>query len=659
MLVATLPINEATVIALMNAQADIESIVHSKVSQSTVLLLQQCSALELAGLCVLHRSHLAISASNTSSTGHPQITSAKIERALGVLTDEIQERGDDAKVSLISSLRSVCWEDVYSALPEMKFALMSAEDMHSNALLSDQGIWDSAQGQHQAYEQKTPLYRADNLSYKINIQGLKQHDEQDILLRELERNPEESLTLQGFAGSGKTTLVARLSHLFNDFSTLYLTKNMGQISLLAPKLGKSIKAWTFEYLAHYILYYKWAGREYWGRRIELRENHAKLRPLNYHQIAKLLHLEGMNGFSAEIVAKIIDQIVNNYCFSSDLDIGPQHCPAQLKGLSTTLYVELAKTYWKSIKNPDPLSDIPILGIHQIKLVDENSLLIPDNFRYIIVDESHDISGSMAGMLKRSPQAIISLGDRFQVTDGKQYLADDAANIRERHLFQSMRVGNGVDSVFNVLLSEHKSVVLPGEFQGVSARKTTMSTYMEFSPPDFYCAMLSRDYWYAFIAIIQLAEANRPFVVMPGTLKALRTLIPQSLSYLHGFHEQRGHSELMGFGNWKELVQNSGQTNGLREVDAYFRKGFTAKQFKEILSRQLTVYTSDCYYVGLVSEAKSKEMSQVMLAPDVFDSHLLSIKDKRTQALNIIYTGMSRALDGILLPKNESEWLLQG
>lgn len=586
------------------------------------------------------------------------MTATKIDRALGVLVDEVQEQGEKARLSLISDLLSVAWQDIAEELPSLGIALMNEQEVHANALQSEQGIWDSAAQQHHAFEEKAPLYRAEYTSYNFNISGIRQHDEQDVLLHELAKNPEESLVLQGFAGSGKTTLVARLSHLFNNYTTLYLTKTMGQIHSIGPKLGSSVKAWTFEYLAHYILYYKWNGKAYWGRRIELRPDHSSLRPLTYHQIARLLNIEGMNGLTAETVAKIVDRIVTNYCASADADIGPQHCPWQLDGLSPTLYIELAKSYWKIIKSPDPLSKIPILGVHQVKIVDENSLAIPPNFRYVIVDESHDLSGSMVSMLQRSPQALVSLGDQFQVTDGKQRQSLEGGNIRERHLFQSIRVGNNVDSVFNQLLSQHTSIALPGAFQGVGARKTTVSTYEEYSPPDLPCAMLSRDYWYAFIAIVQLAQANRPFVVMPGTLSVLQTLIPQALSYLHGFHEQRGHSQLMGYGNWKELVRCKGQSNGLRDVDVFFRKGFTAKHFRDVLSCQTTVYTPDCYYVGLVAEAKSKEMSCVMLAPDIFDAYILDMKEQRTRMLNLIYTGMSRALDNILLPKNESKWLLE-
>jgi len=122
-------------------------------------------------------------------------------------------------------------------------------------------------------------------------------------------------------------------------------------------------------------------------RIELRPGHSKVRPLTYYQIARVIHAVPMNGFTADTVAKIVDQIVSNYCVSSDIEIGPQHCPWQLNDLSPALYVELAKTYWKAIKKPDVMSDIPILGIHQIKIVEENGLGIPNNFRTIIVDES--------------------------------------------------------------------------------------------------------------------------------------------------------------------------------------------------------------------------------------------------------------------------------
>ena len=659
----TFPVSEATLRELIDAQ---------NAGHTTAPILQQCSSLELAGLCVLNSAVKSAVNSAVKSLGNgaeknsektSSISIIKLERALGVVAEDMHDGGDSATQPVIKSLRSSDWKHILSLLPSMNIELMAEREMNTNALLSDQGAWDSAAQQHKEYEERAPLYRNDNIAHTFSIHGLKQHDEQDILLQELARNPEESLTLQGFAGTGKTTLVARLSHLFNDYSTLYLTKNMGQVKAITPKLGESIKAWTFEYLAYYILYYKWNGRDYWGRRIELRPGHSKVRKLTYYQIARIIQAVPMNGFTADTVAKIVDQIVSNYCVSSDVDIGPQHCPWQLNDISPALYVELAKTYWKEIKKPDVMSDIPVLGIHQIKIVEENELVIPNNFRTIIVDESHDLTGSMRNILKRSTQAIITLGDQFQRTEkqsvgGRSIAPFGASATRDRHLFQSMRVGNNVDSLFNELLSQHKALDLPGTFQGVSARQTSIKTYTEFSPPDYACAMLSRDYWYAFIAIIQLAEANRPFVVMPLTLTVLRTLIPQALSYLHGFHEQRGHSQLMGYKNWSELVQMKGQTNGLSDVDIYFRKGFTANMFAGILERQTTVYTPDCYYVGLASEAKSKEMSQVMLAPDIFDSYMLENKEQRTRMLNLIYTAMSRALDGIILPEKESAWLLE-
>ncbi|PCJ44447.1 MAG: hypothetical protein COA99_06855 [Moraxellaceae bacterium] len=668
------PVNDTTLSHLVHAQQS---------GQSCVPILQRCSGLELAGLCVLDSVSKSMAKAGTvqssivetsiDKTKHKQqIQLNKLERALGVVADDIAEQGDSAKRAVISRVRQADWAQIVALLPSLPIQLMNADDVSDNAQLSEQGVFDSAAQQHREYEDQEPLYRTKNTTYNFNIVGIKQHDEQDILIHELARNPEESLSLQGVAGCGKTTLVARISHLFNEYSTLYLTKNMDQIKAIAPKLGKSIKSWTFDYLAHYILYYKWSGKSYWGRRLELRPDHTKLRPLSYHQIAGIINAVPMNGYTAETVAKIIDRTVTNYCASADIDIGPQHCPWQVDNLSPTLYVELAKTYWKAIKNPDPGSNIPILGIHQIKLVEENQLAIPANFNYVIVDESHDLTGSMAAIIKRSPQAIIALGDRFQITDSKAICRPgqngtltpplEGPVVRDRHLFQSMRAGSNVDSVFNEVLSKHVAIELPGEFHGVSARNTTITAYTEFTPPDSPCAMLSRDYWYAFIAIVQLAQANRPFVVMPATLRTLQSLIPQSLSYLHGYQTQRSHSQLMGYDSWAELVENTGANNGLADTAAFFRKGFTSAQFTQLLSRQTRVYTpdcySDCYYVGLVSESKSKEMSRVMLAPDVFDEHILQKKEQRTRMLNVIYTGMSRALDEIILPKKESEWLLE-
>ena len=143
----------------------------------------------------------------------------------------------------------------------------------------------------------------------------------------------------------------------------------------------------------------------------------------------------------------------------------------------------------------------------------------------------------------------------------------------------MRVGRDVDSIFNRLLEENVELEMPGKFEGSKDRKTRVLVYELFTPPDMASAILSREYWYSFIAIMQLVEKNRPFYVLPSTLDVLKKLIPQSLSYFHGYPENRSYSQLIGCDSWRDLVMEKGYTNGLRDVDLIFKKGLTAKQFK--------------------------------------------------------------------------------
>ncbi|OUS27207.1 hypothetical protein A9Q99_15595 [Gammaproteobacteria bacterium 45_16_T64] len=631
-----LPIEPNTLIQLIEAQTS---------NLPLADIFNACNAVELAALCTLYSA-----ITSAKKAGKEIISPLKLERALGVLAEDIQEQGDHSRLSIIRRLHNANWSELQEQLSSYNLSLMETGDARASSTLNQQGIWDSSQ------QDKLSSNRPTDPTYHFNIQGIRAHDEQDVLLHELARNPEESLTLQGFAGCGKTVLVTRLSHLFNQRSTLYLTKNMGQITALAPKLGKSIKAWSFRYLAYYMLYYKMNGEAYWGKR-------TKLKRLSYRQLANYINARPMNGFTTDTVINIVDHIVSNYCQSADFDIGPQHCPWQLDGISPTLYIELANALWNTIKDPTPNSAMPILALHQIKMVDEMELPVPNNFRYVIVDESHDLPGSMANILKRSPQAVVALGDKFQITDGKKQSPLTLSNVRERHLFQSVRTGSNVDTLFNRVIDEHAGIALPGNFEGATSKDTAISTYTTFSLPDQPSAMLSREYWFAFVAIVKLANANRPFSIMPTTFSMLRSLIPQAIRFYHGHPTEHAHSQLMGYNQWRELVQYKGATNGLRDVDAIFRTGLTEDQFHQILSlnKGTSPAASDgsqnTYFIGLVTELKSMEMPYVMLAPDIFDSYILNLENQRTRILNLIYTGMSRALDGIILPKIESEWLL--
>jgi len=634
-----LPFNESTLLNLFDPLSS---------NSSQKKILQQSSDVELAALFVL--------SSVVESGNAGNIKKEKLVSALKIILNDFKERKDKARNPIIARLVDVRWKHIHSSFPLMGIEPMSEKELKTRTFIYTQGVWDDALvffGKGEEKQESDNLFRADGIAYDFNIVGLRQHDEQDILLHELARNSFEPCSVSGFAGSGKSTLVARISHLYDDDSTLYLTKNMDQIAAVREKLGSSIRAWTFGYLAYYIIYYKLNGEEYWGHR-------TKLKPFTYQQIGQVIYAKPLNGFDIEAVVNIVDHIVSNYCRSNDFEIGKQHCPWQLDSLSHEIYIELAKEWWKKIKDPNPNSLIPVLSIHQIKMVDEFRVGIPDKIKLVCVDEAHDLSAAMTNILNRSPQAIITLADQYQVTDGKDQSQRETTpkSFRERNLYQSLRASNNVDSLFNDLLSLHLTLDFPGKFEGVSQINTEILTYSDFTISDEPCAILSRDLWFSFLAIIKLAERNRPFFVMPSTFFILKSLIPQAISYYKGTDSGRSHSQLMGYNSWRDLVCEKGQSNGLREVDIFFRStGFTIQQFFQLMESRATKYNHQCYCVGLVTESKSKEFKRVQLMPDVLDNYILNIEDQRTRMLNIIYTGLSRATESIILPKREADWLL--
>src|SRR5690606_31263847 len=129
-----------------------------------------------------------------------------------------------------------------------------------------------------------------------------------------------------------------------------------------------------------------------------------------------------------------------------------------------------------------------------KFLSLTDLAIPEYLTHILVDEAHDLTPPMLQILDRSPQAIITLGDRFQRLTG--VTPDRSQRIRRSEINLTVRAGRDIEPVLNPLIETH-----PAGFSmplvGSAHLQTRIRYYSRPGLPTTPTTILTGDNWSLF------------------------------------------------------------------------------------------------------------------------------------------------------------------
>lgn len=566
--------------------------------------------------------------------------------ALGVALGE--KTPPESFASLVSNkFNRSSYEQGFSLMYKLGIRFLDREAFELKDYLTPQGHWDRRFfGRHS--EVVNPLkheFFTAKSSFSLT-------DQQARAFRVLQAEQDESLHIEGRAGTGKTHLITCLIESLRACKPLLLAFTAVQLKALMDRFGSvnsSLKGVTFGDLAKELLerdprYRKPGKRALPRHQVSPREVAARL---GFHPIGK---------FSTAQVASMCAQAVAAFCQTNDLEVGIQHIPRRtvLSIVDQSVFLQYANELWRQTIEPTtPEYELPLRVYHRIKhmtLVRE--AIIPGDFTHIIVDEAHDLPKPLASFLDRCHQPVITLGDAFQKLDGNYFERSGA--LRKQEIYSSVRAGRQIESVINPLIEKHP-IIRSGVIEGNTNFDTRVTFYDRPEIPSGRVTILVDSEWGLFEWFQRLGHAGARFSLLQGAVSSFRLFITECIS-LYNKGSRPTHSALYRFASWSSLQTEMANNQSFQRIERMLSQNYQVEDFERSLEK-LDLSGEAPLKLGRVLDARNSEIDSVMLAPDLLGDIASGDRVAASLAFSALYTGGTRAKYRLIVPGYLRDWAI--
>ncbi|HGN3297123.1 TPA: AAA family ATPase [Pseudomonas aeruginosa] len=564
--------------------------------------------------------------------------------ALGVDLSKSKSAGDFAQI-VVGRFNRTYFEQGLSLLHVMGVGFLDEETIESNQHLTPEGYWDRKfTGRYS--ETINPLkyeFASSSASFRLT-------EQQARIFRVLQAEPDESMHIEGRAGTGKTHLIARLVESLASSKLLLLAFTAVQLNALMERLGPlspSLKGMTFGDLANHVLG-SYPGYRRPGKRGFPRHQ------VSPREVATRLGFQSIGKFSPAQVASICAQTVAAFCQTTDHEVGPQHIPRRiiLGAVDKSVLSQYAHELWRQTIEPtDPLYDLPVRGYHRIKhmtLVCEP--YVDGDYTHIIVDEAHDLPRPLAEFLDRSNKPVITLGDVFQKLDGNYF--DRSRIIRKQEINRSIRAGRQIEAVINPLIEKHP-LLSTGAIEGNASFDTKITYYDRPDIPSGKVTILVDSEWGLFEWFQRLGHAGAKFSILPGAINAFRLFVTECIALYHK-GTRPTHSALYRYASWGALQSEMVKNASFQRIDRMLSQNYQTEDFEKAL-QQLDLSGGAPLKLGRVMDARNSEIDSVMLAPDLLGEVATGDRVSASMAFAALYTAGTRARYRLIVPGYLKDW----
>jgi len=530
--------------------------------------------------------------------------------------------------------------------------LLSEVEIHNRDYLTTDGNWDFTFSARQR-ERSQPFRKEITLSSGTKI---KLSDQQGRVFDEFKVCMDESFHIQGYAGVGKTYLIARLFDFLNPASTLFMALIPQQVEALKSKVSQfsghdNITAMTFGRMANLLLN---MDRTSQGWRITDSQRTQTNYLVTDQQIATWLKFNPVNSLHPKEVATICRRTVFAFCQSPSMTIEARHLPAiklQLSETDVAVLMEYSKLYWNELIRPSEREiRIPIRNAHRIKFLSLRNDIIPESYTHVIIDESHELTAPMIQILDRSPQSVITLGDEFQ--NLSNHSSSHGSFIRQRNITQSLRAGSKMSEVLNPLIQAHPNSI-KDSFEGLADHSTSINSYKYVPIPTKPTTIIVSDLWGILYWFIRLTTAKASFELPQSVHKDFTGLF-YDLITLYTDSVRPRHRMIFNFSTWDKLMETFGGFRPLADIQRLLEKGFTYSDFQERINSYCK--PGGYIYLARIEDVKNQEFNSVLVGSDL----LRPISDGNSNHLGTacakLYTACSRAKYELEMPGEISDWL---
>lgn len=610
-------------------------------------LLDEADALQAAA--VLFIQHLPRQAANLPAV---EALERRFAEVLAI-ADEVEASASGAFVLQVKQhFARDTFSTGLSLLGAGSIGLLDAQVAIDRATLrTAEGGWNFAFSP--AYRQQvTPLHTA---ALPGLASDLVLSDPQQRLLREFLCGVEESVAVQGFAGTGKTFLIHQVARLLDPACTLLLARTEGQLAALKARVkdAEAFTALTFGQLADLIL-----DRDQTSQGWRIRDRYrTKLtwRPQDAN-VVQWLGIPDIGPLAAPDVVALCISAVRSFCHGSDSQVQLRHLPWAGPGftpMDQEVLLEMARRYWQELIRPSAREvQLPVRDYHRIKLLSLLDEVIDRRFSHAIVDEAHELSAPLLAILDRSPQSVIALGDELQNLNGLS--AHHGSFIRQRTIARSLRAGPAMDAVLNPLIEAHPSAI-QAAFAGTAEHYTRVSFYDAVSVPEHPTVLLVDDEWGLFGWFQRLAHQQVPFILLQGARKDFELFVEDCIE-LFRFGTRPRHHLLFRYASWQALEQDKGGDRAFAAVASLLRKGYTAEHFAKAKSQYRWTKTATLF-LARVQDVKNREFSRVMVSPELMVAPTTGGgRNERARTLAGLYTACSRARHELIVPGGMLDWV---
>ncbi|WP_397458758.1 helicase [Pseudomonas asplenii] len=539
-------------------------------------------------------------------------------------------------------------------LDGLMFNLLEMDEVADRKYLKPDGSWDfSFRIEHAA--QLNPLQEAISTDSGKTIFLT---TPQFRIFKTLRSELDEHLNLQGLAGVGKTSMISTLLEYLNPEKTLLLAHTSQQLTALTDRLGsKKFVGMTFGQLASQQLFtpptvYRRPDRQRYQPTYQMADV----------DVAKVLSFQPVGNFSTTRVADICRRTVQSFCYSSSREISADNIPLvdeSLSDVDRAVLLGYSNLMWQEITQPRLLFEgrkthLPIRVYHLLKLLslDTSISLSLAAYRYIVIDEAHDLSAPLLQFLDRCPQATCTLGDVCQRLDGLP--AHRGKHVRQREISQSVRSGRQMEEILNPLIAAHPRAEL-APLIGARDKKTIITYYDRSDIPEDGTTILVKGEWGLFEWFQRLAGARASFCMMPNSEKQLRRFVNDCIELYHNGSPPK-HGVLFRHSTWDSLTKKYANDSSFKTIETMLERGYSSNDF-ECSMEKMDRTGHAKILLGRVGDARSLEMDKVMLGRDLLSPIRKGDIDEAAKVFAGLYTGSSRARYKLIVPGYMRDWLV--
>lgn len=404
------------------------------------------------------------------------------------------------------------------------------KDVEERQFITREGLWNF-EFCCQHYEQTSSLserVKSDSgRTYKVSTDQVRS-------LNTLRAEVDEHLHVQALAGTGKTFLIERMFDALGGFRPLLLAMTKPQLNALLARVPAA-RGMTFGEFAENLLVMN---------RHTLFQRPGSRARLNYQLddkvIAEQMGMTQLGNASPAQVAKTCRRIIMSFCGGCDLEINQRHIPngpMNWQPLEREQLVCFAKEFWKeTIFRNGTKQPLPIRSYHMLKFLSlQEHIELGYDFTHLVIDEAHDMPLPLIAFLDGCDKPVITLGDECQRLDA--VINRRGKGIRQREMFQSVRAGQGVESLINPII-ENNPIVQVHPLAGNAHRSTRMIPYDKQAIPPRPTTILVGSEWGLFEWFQRLAHAGVKFSMLEKSGSVLSNFASDCISL---YHKHNQHS----------------------------------------------------------------------------------------------------------------------